>query len=243
MQHMRASETMRTHNAVVNRTARYWTIGAEGADAQSIWFVLHGYGQLATEFLHYFQPLVEDAHRIVVAPEGLSRFYTRGMSGQVGASWMTREGREQEISDYVAMLDQIGDSIVELATAVPDVQTTAVDPSDPPKRIVLGFSQGAATACRWLTGGQQSENFGVPRLVLWAGAVPPDVDLARLKSVLGGGPLTLVVGSTDPFVNHERLDEETSRLGAAGIPLDVLRFNGGHHLEDRTLRTLARRLD
>ena len=36
-----------------------------------------------------------------MAPEGLSRFYLEGFSGKVGATWMTREDRLNDIDNYL----------------------------------------------------------------------------------------------------------------------------------------------
>ena len=60
-------------------------------------------------FLGYCQAL-EDESRVLVAPEGLSRFYVNATHGLVGASWMTREDRQHEIDDYVGYLDAIYNS-------------------------------------------------------------------------------------------------------------------------------------
>ncbi|MEJ2217163.1 MAG: hypothetical protein P8099_11165 [Gemmatimonadota bacterium] len=96
----------------VSRVARYYTLGPPAIDAAEVWFVLHGYRQLAGRFLRRFEAL-DDGTRRIVAPEGLSRFYVDDDSGphgpgsRVGASWMTREDREREIDDYVAYLDAV----------------------------------------------------------------------------------------------------------------------------------------
>ena len=89
---------------------------------------------------------------------------------------------------------------------------------------VIGFSQGAATATRWVTHGRTK----VHRLVLWGGLIPPETDLARGSQALRGVPLTLVVGSRDHYVSDAMLTAEQGRLDAAAIPYDVIRFDGGH---------------
>src|SRR5258705_7905505 len=89
----------------VSRMARYFTIGRPDRE---VWFVLHGYGQLAARFLSRFEPL-DDGGRLIVAPEALSRFYLTEDSAErrVGASWMTREDRLTEIEDYVQYLEAV----------------------------------------------------------------------------------------------------------------------------------------
>src|SRR5262245_49795552 len=86
------------HHLTTTRTARYFTTGAPLAETQAVWFVLHGYGQLAVRFLRHFEGAVP-SHTMVVAPEGLSRFYLempradRGHLARTGAAWMTKEDR------------------------------------------------------------------------------------------------------------------------------------------------------
>src|SRR5213595_2848351 len=64
--------------------------------------------QLAARFLEKLRVL-DDGHRYLVAPEGLSRFYLSESPTErrVGASWMTREDRLAEIEDYVRYLDAV----------------------------------------------------------------------------------------------------------------------------------------
>ena len=63
---------MTEHHLGVPRTARYFTLGQDSAS--EIWFVLHGYGQLAARFADHFAAL-DDGTRLIVAPEGLSQRY------------------------------------------------------------------------------------------------------------------------------------------------------------------------
>ncbi len=209
------------HTLRVARTARVATLGTPAA-AASWWVVLHGYGQLAADFIEDFAPLVTP-DRCVVAPEGLSRFYVDGMDEhkQVGASWMTREAREAEIEDYVRALD---------AT----VQNLSGDEL-PSSLCVLGFSQGAATASRWALLGDTA----VDRLVLWGGGPAHDLDLARHADRLRTLDLTLVVGTDDPHVTAERRAAVRRRLQAHDIPVTGRTFDGGHRLDEATLRSLA----
>src|SRR5712691_10353388 len=99
------------HSIEVRRTARYFTLGPTHGFPRELWIVCHGYGQLANRFLSHFSPL-DDGTRLVVAPEGLSRFYVDPLSERrtqsvprIGASWMTKEARQSEIDDYIAYLD------------------------------------------------------------------------------------------------------------------------------------------
>ena len=137
----------------VTKTARYFSLGAPGPGVQQLWVVCHGYRQLAKRFLRRFHPL-DDETRLIVAPEGFSRFYlddgTRqhGKDDPIGSSWMTREDRENEIRDYIAFLDRVLD------------ETTRSLGGGPESLTVLGFSQGVHTVCRWVVAG--TSKFLVP---------------------------------------------------------------------------------
>lgn len=113
---------------------------------------------------------------------------------------MTRADREHEIADYVAYLDALAEHVL-------------ADRSQPSETCVLGFSQGAATACRWAARGSLRPD----RLVLWAGDLPPDINLDRLRGI----DLTLVAGSHDRYVTPERLAGAKVRLDASRLASGV----------------------
>ncbi|WP_022822920.1 alpha/beta hydrolase [Hymenobacter norwichensis] len=213
------------HHLVVSRTARYFQLGELSKHTQQVWVVCHGYGQLAEYFIRHFAALVApDPTLVVVAPEGLSRFYLENNTngrGRIGATWMTREDRHAEIEDYTNYLNQLASHI--FATTTTNVGVT-----------VLGFSQGAATVSRWLTRAQ----FKPRRLVLWAGVFPPDMELPVAAHLLQNLPVTLVAGTEDPFVGPEKLAAQQEYLTSLGVGLDVLRFNGKHALHADTLRQI-----
>ncbi len=213
---------MTEHHLSVRRTARYFTLGPTAATAREVWIVLHGYGQLAARFLRHFAPL-DDGGRCIIAPEGLSRFYAEaGRNDKIGASWMTREDRLAEIDDYVRYLDALYDEVVRGEDAAARV-------------AVLGFSQGTATASRWLALG----NARAGRLILWGGEVPPDLDLAAARDRWQKTDVTLVVGSGDRFITSKVLARDEQRLREHGIAFRVERFDGGHEIRPDVLERLV----
>jgi len=210
------------HQLTVSRTARYSQAGELTAATRQVWFVCHGYGQLATYFIRHFHVLTQaDPSLVVVAPEGLSRFYLNGTGGRVGATWMTREDRLAEIEDYVAYLNQLADHV--LAAAPDDVQVT-----------VLGFSQGAATVSRWLA----RAPFRPARLILWAGAFPPDLDFAVAMRLLRHLPVVLVCGDQDQFISPESLEQQRQDLQSLSVEPEVITFAGRHELNATILQQL-----
>ena len=178
--------------------------------------MLHGYGQLAGDFVKYFADLAS-VDTMVIAPEALNRFYlvspdkAPARDRPVGATWMTREDRASDIADYVEYLDALYDDVVRGAPPGADVN-------------VVGFSQGTATATRWITHG----NASLHRVVLWGGLLPPETDLSRGADSFRGARLTIVLGNRDQYVDEAMLGAELARLQAAGVPHDVIRFDGGH---------------
>lgn len=211
------------HSITVPRTARYAVLGTPET-ASEWWIVLHGYGQRAADFLDAFAPLA-NSDRAIIAPEALSRFYMDSMTEHtsVGASWMTREAREDEIADYVRYLDAVVHQLQDQADAVPSRLT------------VLGFSQGAATASRWCAYGDTP----VDRLILWGGALAHDLNLDEHASTFASLSLTVVTGTEDAYVPDDRQAAFLERLSSHDLSVDLHTFEGGHRLDRDTLCALA----
>ena len=222
---------MTTRHIAAVKTARYVVLGPEDGPVDEVWMACHGYGQLAAYFARHFRA-VERPGRLVVVPEGLSRFYLdaeRGRYERVGASWMTRDEREADIADTERYLDDV---------FVATCARAGADPHAVPL-VGFGFSQGTATVTRWLAGSpvvaQRAER--VRRLVLWGGGLPHDLDLAEARPWLRD--LTLVAGDRDALATPARILEQERRMTEAGIPHRVVHFDGEHRLNDRVLRDLA----
>ncbi|GAB2479107.1 esterase [Hymenobacter qilianensis] len=209
------------HRLTVARTARYYQLGELTERTRYIWFVCHGYGQLAAYFIRHFAVLTEVNDTVIIAPESLSRFYLQGNGGRIGASWMTREDRLAEIDDYVTYLNHLAETL--LQKSPPDVAIT-----------VFGFSQGAATVSRWLA----RATFRPDRLILWAGAFPDDIDFAVATHLLQRLPVVLVCGDQDEFIKEADLQKQRDFLVRLGVEPIILRFTGKHELNAATLRQL-----
>ena len=211
---------MQEHHVDVRRTARYYTLEPE-REPREVWFVLHGYGQLAQYFIRHFDA-IQNGQRLIVAPEALSRYYLPGHK-RVGASWMTKEDRSAEVDDYLAYLDAVHDQIFERVNR---------------RRVtvhVLGFSQGGATASRWTTLGRVDAG----RLILWASNLAHDLDLGTHAEAIGRRALTLVVGTQDEYLTPARLAEQKARLAGHHIPYRLHTFAGTHQIDADALNVLA----
>ena len=205
----------------VERHARVGVVG-DLATADDAWLILHGYGMLAQGILHWFRAAARPG-RVLIAPEALSRFYTE-LNGnrRVGASWMTREVREADLDDIQGYLDRVVTDIVGSRQRIE----------------VHGFSQGCAAASRWLAHGERA----VDRLVCWGSPVPPDVEGSRLLAAVREGMVHYAIGTRDRWVAPAGIRADAERLRAAGVPVELHEFDGGHRIDDGVLRALDARV-
>ncbi len=210
-------ESPRFETLLTSRHARIAILG-DPESAEEAWLILHGYGMSAQGILHWFRAALRPG-RLLVAPEGLSRFYREGKGLRtVGASWMTREERQDEIADQHEYLDRVAERWL----------------AGRRRLEVHGFSQGVATGCRWVAGRHPAD-----RLVAWGSPTPPDVEPKAYHGRIGRGPLHLVIGEEDRYFAPAAVEADAARLGAGGVPVEIHRFEGGHQIDAGILARLA----
>jgi predicted esterase len=210
------------HFYTVSRTARVYTYGNLSTNTKIIWLVAHGYGQLAQFFIKHFEHLNPDTN-FVIAPEALSRSYLDGMSGRVGASWMTKEMRAEEIKDYVDYIEMV----------VYDTLNN-VDISDK-KILALGFSQGAATISRWAFRSKMNVNL----LCFWAGEPGNEIFSLTNSNILS---TLFVVGNKDPYLTFEKQQMIKLKCEESNWKFQMLSFEGEHHLDKEMILNLEERV-
>lgn len=199
------------------KTARIFTHGKLTEKTKLVWIVAHGYGFLAEYFIKKFEILDENEHFVLV-PEALNRFYTTGMSGRVGASWMTNEDRENEIADYITYLDNVYKTL--------NLQTAT-------KIVALGFSQGASTIARW----SMKTDFRIDSLVFWGSSIPNDCLI--FKDKINALSPYLLVGDEDEFITDQIKEEVLKGLDNAGITFSHIFYKGGHAILTEPLLQLS----
>lgn len=214
---------MEQHHLIVEKTARYFSLGKPSEKVKHLWIVAHGYGQLANYFLRNFSPL-EAEDTIVVAPEGLHRFYWEKFSGRVVASWMTKEDRLSDIHDNAKYLDRLYDELVKGLDA------------EKLKIHILGFSQGTATICRWLCASSKR----VDDLVVWAGTMPNDIEPDVLRSRISAMRIVYVYGTKDEFLGEAEITAQRNFFQDHGLHPTWLSFEGEHKIESNCLQQLDR---
>lgn len=215
---------MQKFSLIVPRTARFFALNSEQEIITDIWIVVHGYGQLAQYFLRHFETVAaQNPHLLILAPEGLSRYYVEGFSGRVGASWMTKEDRESEIADQSNYFDALSAHFLAKHPAA--------------KLHLLGFSQGIATAWRWICFGQ----YNIQSLCLWAGEVPkefPPVLLDRLGKI----PIFYVYGLQDELIASHLFEQQFQFLQNHFHSIKAYTFEGKHTLDKELLSMLGKEI-
>lgn len=198
----------------IEKTVRYFTHG--NADtAKNLWIVLHGYGQFPYYFIRKFESL-DPEENFVIAPEGMHRFYLEGTSGRVGASWMTKEARLDDIEDNISYLNTLAKDLLNKGKYE--------------RKILLGFSQGGATATRW----HESGNFNADIFVLWASVFPPDLDFDPNQSSLMKSQNYFVLGKNDPYFKGK--ESELKKLfKSQDFNFKTIDFDGKHEIDKKPL--------
>ncbi|MBK7149648.1 MAG: phospholipase [Bacteroidetes bacterium] len=206
-----------THHLEVKRTARYFTLGTLSPATKRVWIVLHGFGQMGESFIQQFSTLADDENYIV-APEALNKYYLKSSIGTVGATWMTKEDRLNEIKDYCAYLDQ-------LYAALNLQQFNG-------EIIALGFSQGASTVTRWVH--QSSHRFS--KLVVYAGEVGAEVFPLSENSGLRKTKNYFVYGTRDEFFSPETFNLMIEKY--TSLEAEIVSFEGTHVINPQLLAQL-----
>lgn len=201
----------------VVKTAHYSLGGNK--ESKRLIVAFHGYGQLSRFFSRKFAQLEKDY--LIAIPEGLNYFYTDGFAGRVGASWMTKENREEEILDYLgyfkALLAQLTNEFGEFNEVV-----------------LLGFSQGTATASRCLANGEVN----VSKLILWSGLPANEIHADKLKDLSENVEIVFVQGESDELRPEEHYEAEMKKFSNAGVKYSEHWYKGGHAIDASFLAKL-----
>jgi predicted esterase len=195
--------------------APLYTLNELTANTQYIWVVFHGYAQLSQFFINKFADLDSQAH-FIISPQGLSKFYQKGFTGRVGASWMTKEDRLTDIENQKHYLSAIVHNL--------DLQHHLKNK----KLVYFGFSQGVSTMCRI------AAHLKLPfyKLILWAGSIPPEL-VAEDFSFQERNDIVYYSGTKDPFFK-EGMDVELIKQTELlfGLKPKTVWFEGVHEVKE-----------
>ena len=209
----------------ISKTGKYSQIGKCSKKINNVWIVLHGYGMLSEYFVKKFECIIDET-TLVIAPEATNRFYLGNNYNRVGASWMTKLDREQEISDNILFIDKLFSIIKK------DIG------HDNFKLNTLGFSQGGPALVRWLMSNKLNTN----SLILWGSDIPKDSLVTENKSRWNSIKLKIVIGKNDEYINEEKKQEFVGVVKSYGLKYDLIEYEGSHKIIEEELKKIANSL-
>ena len=209
----------------ISKTGKYSQIGKSSKKINNVWIVLHGYGMLSEYFVKKFECIIDET-TLVIAPEATNRFYLGNNYNRVGASWMTKLDREQEIRDNILFLDKLF-SIIKKEIG-----------HDNFKLNTLGFSQGGPALVRWLMSNKLNTN----SLILWGSDIPKDSLVTENKSRWNSINLKIVIGKNDEYINEEKKQEFVGVVKSYGLKYDLIEYEGSHKIIEEELKMIANSL-
>lgn len=170
----------------------------------------HGYGENAERHLEELRRIPGAAQCVLCAVQALHPFYNR--TGEVIASWMTRQDRETCIEDNVRY---VGNVVAELREGLG---------ADGPL-VYLGFSQGAAMAYRAAAGaGHPCQG-----LIVLGGDVPPELEEKDLSAF---PPVLLGRGGSEEWYDAAKMEHDVTLLRGKRVDVRPVVFQGGHEWTD-----------
>lgn len=192
-----------SREAVVH--GRYLLAPAAVAGPRPLLVGFHGYAEGAESQLARLAAIPGSEGWHLAAVQGLHAFYNR-RSGEVVASWMTRQNRELAIADNLRF---VGGVLEELQARC---STSTL--------VLAGFSQGVAMAYR------AAAFCGLPAaaLVVLAADVPPDVAAGARPLP----PVLLARGFEDYGYSAEKMGEDVATLHSLHVDVETFTFDGGH---------------
>ena len=177
----------------------YYQIGSISDQTKEIWLVFHGYGQLAEEFLEEFSGLAK-ADSVFLFPQGLSKFYLKGVGNKIGASWMTAHDRELDITNYLTYIDQLFSLEIQQ-----HLEHTKLN--------IFGFSQGGHTASRWVN----HARIKYEKFVLWGSSLAHEINTEDIHKGFSAGKNILIIGDEDRFISSDQLEKTKRRYSRLGF--------------------------
>ena len=192
-------------------------------DAQEPWpvlMVLHGFGQVAAEFITVFSQLPRRGI-LVAAPQAPHQYYKNLIERKVGFSWLTRYQRDQSVQDFAGYMEKFYDLLL---------HTHRLNRQ---RIFVLGFSQGVSMAYRlWA-----HSKIPLAGLIACGGDLPPDVGdrLHTLKPL----QVLLVHGKHDQVVPLAKAREAQGQLALQRVPVDLFEFEGEHLIPPEAILQIA----
>ncbi len=207
---------------IYETTNSYHTLNQHTQNTKNVWLVCHGMGYLSKYFIKLFNGL-DAAENYVIAPQAPSKYYLKDDYKHVGASWLTREDTQMEISNVMQFLNAV---------------CTSERLFDESRPILFGFSQGVSIVMRWLVRSQ----INCSKVVLYAGSIPNEIQPKDLEFInYEKTKIFVVYGDNDEFLTADRIENENLKIRSlfAG-KAQIIRFKGGHEIVPELLQKIAK---
>ena len=177
----------------------------------------HGYAESADTQLARLEAIPELARWTLVSVQGLHAFY--GRSGNVVASWMTSQRREEMIDDNLRY--------------VRSAVTEAIHQAGEPQALVyVGYSQGVAMAWRAAILGTRR----IDGLAVFGGDVPPELGVRPLTQC---PPVLIGRGADDTFYTAAQFQGDLEMLAGRFVAVEPYEVPGGHAWSDAVGREIG----
>jgi len=214
------SESLQERRVHFPSSNSYATLNTLQRSTHTVWIVFHGIGYLSRYFLKYFTELPSEEH-FIIAPQAPSKYYLNNEYKNVGASWLTRESTLEDLENVLAYVDA-----VMADQTLPD--TCRIN--------LLGYSQGASIALRWLCHSKHR----CDKLILYAGGIPNEITPQDVQFLSGTTEVSIVYGKKDEFLTVERMAQEERKIHMLfGDKAQRISFDGGHEVRPEVLARFA----
>jgi len=202
----------------VSKTARYFQAGSISNKTKNIWFVFHGYGMLGEFFIKKFESLV-DSETIIIAPEATSRFYLNNKYERVGASWITKVDKDDDIIDNANYLNQLYNNILS------QIGCEQINLN------ILGFSQGGSTACRWAL----NEKFKINSICFWGSDIPKECLTEKYRNRWSTMKISIIIGKEDTLIPLEYREKFRDLINDYELNYSLVEYDGDHRIIENVL--------
>ncbi|GGW64342.1 putative esterase [Winogradskyella epiphytica] len=196
----------------------YSTLNKLTEKTNTVWFVCHGMGYLSRYFLRYFKTLNSEENYII-APQAPSKYYIQPKM-HVGANWLTRDNTASGTENIINYFD----AVLEAENLPDDINL-----------VVLGYSQGVSVAMRYLA----KRKLQCSQLVLHSGGIPKELIAEDFEYLSKNTKVKLIYGTEDEYLNKERIEQESKRVGEIfGDRITIIPFKGKHEVNVELIENL-----
>lgn len=196
----------------------YETLNSLTKETKTIWIVFHGIGFLSRYFLRFFKVL-NPKKNYIIAPQAPSKYYLNNEYKYVGASWLTKEETQTELTNVLNYIDAVLEH-----ENIPDDKNL----------IIFGFSQGVSIATRWIA----KTKIKFKKLILYAGGIPTELCKEDFNFIdYNQSSINIIYGDSDEFLTHSRIDSEKIKSEILfHKKAKIQSFKGGHEIKTEIIK-------